>query len=153
MPRQIDHKLAAAWRSAGFHVAESGKVFTPPKPLRPETRPPGFSKLPEPTRSVADARRKPPSELPRRVANFSDIPAPFSPLYVPDGTGFARSPAGDVLASYRDQKAANPLVAPLTRRRTLTKAAWSTLLSLATPGPEREHFMRDAALKRLTIKD
>ena len=154
MPRAINQKLAAAWRAAGFPVSESGKVFTPPRELRPTPPPPGFSKLPEPKRSVADARRKPPPTVPHQVASVSEIPDRLRPLYVPAhfGNGYVRNAAGTVLASYRDQKARDPLAAPITRRATLTRKQWATLLSVAEPGPEREHFLRDAALKRITIE-
>ena len=154
MPRPINHKLAAAWRAAGFPVSESGKVFTPPKPLRPETRPPGFSKLPEPRSTVEAKRSKPAPTVPHQVASVSEIPDRLRPLYVlaSSGNGYTRNAAGTVLGSYRDAKARDPLAAPMTRRATLTKTEWATLLSVAEPGPEREHFLRDAALKRLTIE-
>jgi hypothetical protein len=85
----------------------------------------------------------------------SEIPHRLRALYLPasSGNGYVRSTAGTVLASYRDQKARDPLAAPITRRATLTKTEWASLLAVAEPGPEREHLLRDAALKRLTIKD
>jgi hypothetical protein len=155
MAKHVNQQFAKAWRVAGFDVRESGKVISAPRPLRPATPPPGFSKLPEPTRYVADARRKPPSTVPHQVTSVSEIPDRLRPLYVPasSGNGYVRSTAGTVLASYRDQKARDPLAAPITRRATLTKTEWASLLAVAEPGPEREHLLRDAALKRLTIKD
>jgi hypothetical protein len=67
------------------------------------------------------------------------------------GNGFVRNAAGTVLASYRDQKARDPLAAPITKRARLTRSEWAALMAVAEPGPEREHLLRDAALKRLTI--
>ena len=136
-----------------------------PSPLsRQSPSAPGFSKLPEPTgfsrlpepRSTVEAKRtKPAPTVPYQVASVSEVPDRLRLLYMPasSGDGYVRNAAGTVLGSYRDQKARDPLAAPITRRATLTKDQWATLLAVAEPGPEREHFMRDAALKRLTIKD
>jgi hypothetical protein len=93
--------------------------------------------------------------VPYRVGTISEIPDRLRPLYTPASggsasTGYVRGPHGDVLASYRDAKAADPLGAPITKHRTLTKDQWATLLGVSEP-QEREHFLRDAALKRLTI--
>lgn len=157
-----DPRIARAYRAAGWDIGPSGKAIAPINRLAPNTpgfsklQPRGFSRLPEPTRPGHST--KAPSAVPYRVASISEIPTRLRTLYSPASggsasTGYVRGPHGDVLASYRDQKAADPLVAPITRRRTLTKTQWATLLSVAEPGPEREHFLRDAALKRIQIEE
>ena len=157
---KVNEQFVRAYKAAGWDISASGKAIAPLSRQSPSA--PGFSRLPEPTgfsrlpepRSTVDAKRtKPAPTVPYRVGSISEIPEKLIPLYTSDGAGFVRGPHGAVLASYRDAKAKDPLAAPITRRATLTKNQWATLLAVAEPGPEREHFLRDAALKRLTIED
>jgi hypothetical protein len=155
MLRRINNKAKAAYERAGWHLTESGKAYAPAglDRLSPTARPPGFSQLPLPRRRWREDRPAP--TVPYRLANISEIPGKLRTLYSPASggsasTGYVRGPHGDVLASFRDAKAADPLAAPITKRRSLTKTQWAALLAVAEP-LEREHFLRDLACKRLTI--
>jgi hypothetical protein len=124
-------------------------------PLHPPQRPPGLSQLPTPTRNTTMA-----TPIPPRVDDYGAIPARLRPIYqrMPDGERFEVDAAGSLLSKYRAHRAAEPHepappVWRAGRKPELTKQQWSTLIAVAEPGAEREHFMRAAALKHITIKD
>jgi hypothetical protein len=161
-PRRIDKQVADAYRAAGWDLTPGGKPIAPVGfgQIRPAAQPPGLSRMPAPNREWGNSRRRddrPPSPVPYRVASLAEVPDRLRALYAPArggsaSTGYTRGPHGDVLASYRDAKLADPLAEPITKRRTLTKDQWATLLAVAEPGPEREHLLRDAALNRIKIE-
>ena len=153
--RRINDQYSRAYKAAGFAVQASRPGHRPPRPLRPETRPPGFSKLPEPAVHRDAKRSKPAPTVPhqRRQRRGDPRAAPPALRVRRLWHGYVRTAAGTVLASYRDSESPRPARSADDAARTLTKTQWATLLAVAEPGPEREHFLRDAALKRITIED
>jgi hypothetical protein len=94
-----------------------------------------------------------PNQLPATVATFDEIPRRLRPLYDsgPD-EGYILTPAGKALASYRNALAREPHQEPVAPLRTLTKTEFMILVGVAEPGPEREHFLKSAALRRIKVE-
>jgi hypothetical protein len=154
MARKIDEKTRRAYEAGGWGISPvTGKAIPPVARLLSPSRlaPPGFSKLPAPKRRWRDDRPMP--EVPERAKSVSEIPAGLREAYdsIP-GVGYLRNVVGDVLHDYRSQKVRDPLAEPLVKRRTLTKQQYTKLQGLATPGAERQNFLRAAATRRITVE-
>ena len=94
-----------------------------------------------------------PATLSTHVANYADIPKRLQPLYTMSADdGYELTGAGRALASYRAALAKEHIGEPITPLRTLSKQEWMTLVAVAQPGEERQHFLRAAALKRIRVE-
>lgn len=94
-----------------------------------------------------------PPAIPSRVESYDAIPKRLRPVYsVSAGDGYELSVPGRLLAGYRTAITRNPDREPIAPLRTLTKAEWMTLVGVAEPGPERQHFLRAVAQRRLKVE-
>jgi hypothetical protein len=91
--------------------------------------------------------------LPQYVETLGNVPKKLLPLYESAGDGFALNPAGKALARYRKARAGDPAREPMQYKDPLTRLQWQMLVGLAEPGPERAHFLKCAATRRIRIAE